>query len=78
MARAVRLVWSDPDTAIADGEIIDHRTENDWYANIGYAPVVADVAFFEEADHTGSRAQCHRSATHEQDAVNPVYGADGL
>src|SRR4029079_16828562 len=51
-ARLVGRLRVRPDAGVADGEVVDHRRDDERDADIGYPPVEAGLVLLEIADHT--------------------------
>jgi hypothetical protein len=74
----VRGVSVRPDVRIADGEIVDHRGDDDRDAEIRSAPVEADLALFEESQDAAGSRQGEDAASGQEEPVDAIDRTGGL
>ena len=78
LTRAIGLVGTDANPAIADRQIVDDGSDDDRHTDVRYAPVIPDALLLEETNDSGGRAQSHGSAACQQEAMNVIERTDGL
>ena len=67
-----------PDARIADREIVDHRRDDDGDAQVGRAPVEADLVLLEIAEHAAVGVQREDAAAGEKERVDLLHRAHRL
>src|SRR5439155_20134691 len=78
LTRAIGLVGTDADPAVADRQIVDDGSDDDRHTDVRYAPVIPDALLLEETNDSGGRPQSHGSAACQQDTMNWIERTYGL
>ena len=67
-----------PDSRISDGQIVDHRGDDDRNLEIGCAPVETDLPLVEKAKDTSGCRQREDAAAGQEERVDALDGTDWL